>query len=258
MGVRRLIADRKSLPSDVTYDGVTPLMPTTSKPIHVVFFLMLAPQNYQRRATVPLYGKYLVPLDLTHHPFRTALHFALAGPLLPEASVTALMAHADPWVPYWAFARLSGICWKDLLPMFNLDTVRVLIEHGGSCIDFGWSPYSGHDPDCINEVTNMTVGHLSQSTPEDFLWVTASERINLMGLELDLFYMSMAMTQCRVKNSNIRRIYTVFSNASDLSRLVKIHDSYQSTVLHRPLSRPPYVEDDYLQIVLQSWINWYK
>ncbi|OAL38019.1 hypothetical protein AYO20_02852 [Fonsecaea nubica] len=237
IGVGTSIAGGKSSASDVTYEGVTPLM-VAAYYGHADVCRILLDAGADTTTTVlrSYYGHTTIQL--------TALHFVVGGMPLPEASVMALWSHINPWNTYWE-GSVTEFCWEDPQIVANSDTVRALVEHEKDCVEFGWSPVSG-DADQIDGPTHMPAGHLSQISPEDFQWLIAPERINLVGQELDLYYMSMVLMQCRIWHANLRRIYVVFSQITDLSRLATIHTIPGMTVLHHLLPRLPFAEDEHL------------
>ncbi|KIW59334.1 hypothetical protein PV05_03788 [Exophiala xenobiotica] len=295
LGVRKLIADGKASASDVTYEGMTPLM--VSLCVHVITdssalqsegkrlkcllvafantsVLQVAAHHLQAgvcRAlldagadvtvtmpvkiseilTVKLYDIFLVPLDSADHPFRTALHMAVTR-AVPNTIIAALKAHANPWDDYWVESQSESVSvGKPTITSMN--TARVIVEHGGSSVDIGWSPLSGDNADCIDDLERLTPGHLSLCAPEDLLWLIAPERINLLGQELDLFYMSMLRTQCRLGSFvgfSAHRISALFQKVTDFSTLARIHDHIKTGILHHLLCRLPYIEVDPLRIIL--------
>ncbi|KAJ9500893.1 hypothetical protein H2202_003451 [Exophiala xenobiotica] len=189
LGVRKLIADGKASASDVTYEGITPLM------FHLLWLII----------------------------FRTALNVAL------------IVSEKGP---------------------STIDTFRVLVEHGGSSIDFGWSPPSANDPNFTGGLDYLIPDFNSPSAPEAFLWLIAPERINLLGQDLDLYYMSMFMTECFFGSSSFlgfsaHTIAALFQKVTDLSTLARMHDENQVSVLHSLLAWLPYLESDNQRIILQ-------
>lgn len=206
-------------------------------------------QGFRASASIQLYDTILVPFDLTDSGFRTALHYALSGGRLPCASDLALINHGCPWSAFWAGSLRNILGSGNQMIPSNIDTVRLLVQHRESCVDIGWSPLS-HDSSRIEFSRHIAALNISQSTPEDFLWLTAPERINLLGSDLDLFYMSLVMTQVKILNSDLRRISIVFSRVADLSKLARIHDEFQRTILHYLVCLLPYFEDERLQILV--------
>ncbi|KIX99458.1 uncharacterized protein Z520_05034 [Fonsecaea multimorphosa CBS 102226] len=240
IGVGRSIADGKSSASDITYEGVTPLM-VAAYYRHADVCRVLLDAGADVAATMlKAYGNTTVQL--------TALHFALSGLGISQTSVSALSMHVDPWQAHWE-ALSNFDFWYDPPITVSSNTARVLVEHGRSCIDSGWSPPSRH-PNSMDDATSLMPGTLFYGTPEDFVWLTAPERVNLVGWELDHFYVSMALMQCLVRNFNVRRISTIFWRVSDPSNLAKIYDSWNWTLLHYLLSRLPYVDDEYLSFLV--------
>ncbi|KIW79526.1 hypothetical protein Z517_06138 [Fonsecaea pedrosoi CBS 271.37] len=237
IGVGRSIAEGKSSASDVTYEGVTPLM-VAAYYGHADVCRILLDAGADTTMTVlrGYCGRTTIQL--------TALHFVVGGMPLPEASVMALWDHVNPWNIYWE-GSMTEFCWEDPQIVANSDTVRALVEHENICIEFGWSPVSC-SADYIDEATHMGAGHLSQITPEDFQWLIAPERINLAGQELDFFYMSLMLMQCCIWHANLRRIYVVFSKITDLPTMATIDIIPGMTVLHCLLPRLPFVEDEHL------------
>ncbi|KIW29160.1 uncharacterized protein PV07_04996 [Cladophialophora immunda] len=241
MGVRRSIADGKASGCDVTYEGVTPLMVASQYGHAEVCRVLLDAGADVTASFLEISG------DITLQV--TALTLALNGTYLPPSSATALSRHVDPWFDYWLGVNKSKVGGGRPYARVNTDTVRVLVEQGGSCIDFGWSPPSCN-PDHVKYSNNWTPVHLSRCTPEDFLWLMAPERINFVGKELDMFYMSVAFIQCYVLNSDPRRIFTAFSKVTDLSRLAKFHEDSGATILDYLVSILPFVKGESLRCLI--------
>jgi hypothetical protein len=131
--------------------------------------------------------------------FRTALNVALTGAGVSETTFAALKGYANPWNDYWMTLRSKS--GSDKQPtLTTLNTVRVLVEHGGSSIDYGWSLPSTYGLDFVEGLGCMTPAYMTLSAPEDLLWLAAPETINLLGQELDFFYMSMFITECSFWN----------------------------------------------------------
>ncbi|KAK5242386.1 hypothetical protein LTR96_007223 [Exophiala xenobiotica] len=249
LGVRKLIADGKASASDVTYEGITLLMVAAYYlQADVCRALLDAGADVTITAPVKL---------LENATFQmTALNVALTGLGVSKTTLTALKGYANPWKDYWV--TLSSKSESDKQSTITtLNTVRVLVEHGGSSIDYGWSLPSVHDLDLIDILGCLTPAqpvHMSLCALEDLLWLIAPDRINLLEQELDLFYISMFITECGFWNSrafSAQRVSALFQKVTDLSMLAHVNAQYQTCVLHHLLAWLPYLEDGHLRIILQ-------
>jgi hypothetical protein len=182
-----------------------------------------------------------------------------------DTTVAALEGHANPWRKYgcWGESR-SKSEFDGQATITTLNTLRVLVEHGGSSIDFGWSLPSTHDPDSFGILDRLIPGYFpdynSLSAPEDFLWLTAPERVNLLGQELELFYISMFITLCihwrfdassASAASNVHRLSALFQKVTDPSMLAHTRYKFGIGVLHSLVAWLPYLEDGQQAIILQ-------
>ncbi|KAK5452822.1 hypothetical protein LTS15_006970 [Exophiala xenobiotica] len=248
LGIRKLIADGKASASDVTYEGVTPLMVAAYYQQADVCRALLG-AGADVTAIAPKRYPDLVTDQIT------ALHMALTGTGVPDTTVAALKGHANPWHGHGCWGKSRSKSGFDEQPTITtLNTVRVLVEHGGSSIDFGWSLPSAHHPDFTGSLDYLTPDYNSPSAPEDFLWLIAPERINLLGQELDLFYMSMFMTECTFGNFGVfsaQRISALFEKVTDLSMLARMQFEDKISVFHSLLAWIPYLEDDHQRVILQ-------
>ncbi|KAK5556558.1 hypothetical protein LTR46_005750 [Exophiala xenobiotica] len=246
LGVRRLIADGKASASDVTYEGMTPLMVAA-------YYLQadVCRALLDAGADVTATAQLRLANDVTFQV--TALHMTQTPIGLSDTTSAALEGYENPLLEYWDPESRS----HKQPPMTTLSTVRVLVEHGGISIDFGWSP-PAHDPDFINIDCEPTPINLSLSAPQDLLWLVAAERINLLGQELDLFYMSIFMTECFFGcfagcflGFSAHTLAALLQNVTDLSMLARMHIENRISVLHSLLAWIPYLESDDQRIILQ-------
>ena len=79
--------------------------------------------------------------------------------------------------------------------MLMHNTIRVLVEHGKSEIAMLWTPRSDEGVLCGSDYES-SLSHIWYGPTEIFTWMTSEQRLDLLGDELEDFYVSLALSSC--------------------------------------------------------------